>query len=184
MKCYTVRLSFYTFRIYCQMVLYIDVKSDRRTVAVRIRNVEIIGASFFNGPYGAGIGVGAFDGIIIAVSPFIGESLHIVGRNSDVQIDRCIGGDPNIKVVSVVSFTIFCICCIRLQVVLHTDIKIDRNTVAVLIIDSESIVSVFRDRPDSTGSGAGAFDGIAVVVCPFIGEIVHVISSYGDIQVN
>ena len=41
------------------MVLYIDVKSDRRTVAVRIRNVEIIGASFFNGPYGAGIGVGA-----------------------------------------------------------------------------------------------------------------------------
>ncbi len=43
---------------------------------------------------------------------------------------------------------------------------------------------IFRDRPDSAGSGAGAFDGIAIVVRPFIGETVHVVSSYGDIQVN
>ena len=166
------------------MVLYIDFKRDRRTVAVRIKNVEIIGASFCNGSDGTGIYIAAFDGIPVGICPFIGEAFHIIGRNSDVQIGRCIGGNPESKVVRLLSFTIFCICCIRLQVVLHTDIKIDRSTVAVLVIDSESIISVFCDRSDSTGSGAGAFDGIAVVVCPFIGETVHVISSYGDIQVN
>ena len=49
---------------------------------------------------------------------------------------------------------------------------------------SEPSVPVKTRTQLLTGSGAGAFDGIAVVVCPFIGEIVHVISSYGDIQVN
>ena len=185
MKRYLITsLSFSAFRIYCQVVFSIDVKIDRRTVAVWVRNAAMIGGSFFNGPDGASSSAGAFNRLPVVVSPFIGEPLHIVGRNIDVQIDRCIGGDPKIKIVSLLGFTVFCICCICLQVVLYTDIKIDRNTVAVLVIDSESIISVFRDRPDSTGIDAGASNGIAVAGYPFRGEIVHVISSYGNIQVN
>ena len=79
-------------------------------------------------------------------------------------------------------FAVFIIIsCIRLQVVLYTDVKIDRSTVAVLVRDVERIPFVFRDRPDSARSGAGAFDGIAVAIRPFIGEPVHIVGRYGDI---
>ena len=79
-------------------------------------------------------------------------------------------------------FAVFIIIsCIRLQVVLYTDVKIDRSTVAVLVRDVERIPFVFRDRPDSTGSGAGVFDGIPVAICPFVSEAFHIVGRHGDI---
>ena len=65
--------------------------------------------------------------------------------------------------------------------VLYTDVKSDRSVVAIPVRDPEIIIFVLRDRSGSTGSGAGAFDGIAVAIRPFIGEPVHIVGRYGDI---
>ena len=66
--------------------------------------------------------------------------------------------------------------------VLNQESKTHISAVTIAVRDPEIIPITLGDGTDSAGSGAGAFDGIAVVVCPFIGEAFHIIGGNGDIQ--
>ena len=68
--------------------------------------------------------------------------------------------------------------------ILYTNIIIHTGSVSIGIRDLEMIGFRISDRPDGAGSGAGAFDGIAVAARPFISEPIHFISGYKGIQLN
>ena len=161
------------------MVLYTNIIRYRSRVSVGIRDLEMIGFSLSDRPDGVGSGVSAFDLIPFAVCPFIGEAFHIISGYKGIQFNSFIRSSINCRPVSLVAIFIFCISS---QVVLYTDRIIYISRVSVGIRDLEMIDFSLSDRPDRAGSGAGAFDGIAVVVRPFIGEAFHIISGYKGIQ--
>ncbi len=89
------------------MILYTDVKSDRSTVAILVRDIEIIVIVLGDGPDSAGSSVCAFDWIAIAVRPFIGESVHIICGYCSGQFNSAIRGSINRGPFSSISIFIF-----------------------------------------------------------------------------
>ena len=163
------------------MILYMNIIAYIGCVSVGIRDAEPIVFGFCDGSDGAGSGTGAFDGIAVAVCPFIGEAFHIIGGYYGTQLDSAVRGNINCRPLSSISVFIF---CISVQMVLNQESKTHISAVTIAVRDPEIIPITLGDGTDSAGSGAGAFDGIAVVVCPFIGEAFHIIGGYGDVQLN
>ena len=178
------RVSLVAIFIFCissQVVLYTDRIIYISRVSVGIRDLEMIGFSLSDRSDGAGSGVGAFYGIAVAVCPFIGEPVHIIGGYKGIQFNSFIRSSINCRRVSLVAIFIFCISS---QVVLYTDRIRYRSRVSIGIRDLEMIGFSLSDRPDGVGSGVSAFDLIPFAVCPFIGEAFHIISGYKGIQFN
>ena len=163
------------------MVLNQESKTHISAVTIAVRDTETIPIFLGDGTDNAGSGAGAFDGIPVAVYPFIGEAFHIIGGYGDVQFNCFIRS--NFEHCPFQMITVF-VLSVSGQVVVNPDIKGDGSLVTIAVRDLEIIVIIVGDGSDGAGSSAGTFDGIAGVVCPFIGEAFHIIGGYGDVQFN
>ncbi len=148
------------------MVLYTDVKSDRSTVAILVRDIEIIVIVLGDGPDSAGSSAGVFDGIAVVVRPFIGEPIHIIGGYRDVQFNSFIGSNRVFRPIHMI--TVF-VLCISIQIVFDNNLISYIITVAVFIIEMTIIITAFFCFK-CIGRGIRTFDRIIVGIIPLAAD--------------
>ena len=111
-------VAVFIFCISSQVVLDTDRIIYRSRVSVGIRDLEMIVFSLSDGPDRTGSCTGAFDGITVAVCPFISEPIHFISGYKGIQLNSFIRSNVNCRRVSLVAVFIFCISG---QVILHTN---------------------------------------------------------------